>query len=217
MPGNSTQNSRTLLIGVVSLLVVVVALGAVIVVLQLRPSQAPQTDAERELRTWQEAADENPEAGWAHTGLGTALLRTGDVDQAFESFEKAVTLDPDQWLSWMQLGRISAEEDPETAILYLTESTRRARGTDKALPFLALGDLLDEQGDLSGAQEAFEESIAAAPFVFDGHFRLAEILEARGDVSGAIQQYRRAGEFDPNNKDVAEALERLGAGDDPQP
>jgi Tfp pilus assembly protein PilF len=44
---------------------------------------------------------------------------------------------------------------------------------------------------------------------------LAKALEALGDTKGALQEYRRALQFDPGNAEIENAIHRLNAGETP--
>jgi cytochrome c-type biogenesis protein CcmH/NrfG len=57
----------------------------------------------------------------------------------------------------------------------------------------------------------FRRAIVDAPFILEAHQGLGEALEALGDAEGALAQYEEALRFDPDNPQLLEAVERLGA------
>jgi tetratricopeptide (TPR) repeat protein len=217
MPGSNESRTlpRGLLVTVAALAVMVLGLGGAVIVLQLLPEDAPQTAAERSIRVWEQAVEDNPGQAWPYTGLGEAYLSDGRLEDAEEAFTEAVLIDQDQWDAWMRLGLMLVETDPTTAEQYLTEATRAAPRTAKAVPYAALGDFHLARGNLDEARAAYESAIADSPFVIEGHLGLAQTLEALGDIEGAITQYERAADFDPTNPIAGEGLERLGAAGDP--
>ncbi|GBE22411.1 MAG TPA: tetratricopeptide repeat protein [Actinobacteria bacterium] len=198
-----------LLIVVVALTLVVLGLGAVTVALQLRPERAPATAAERDIAIWKARLDENPSA-WAHTGLGLAYLDAGDETAATEAFHDALELNPNDWMALFQLGLLVKDTDPDTAVDYLSRSGDVAPRSQGVAPLVALGDLLLARGDAAGAKAAFERAISDYPFDFSSHFGLGQALEQLGDVAGALEQYQRAADFNPDSAEALDAIERLG-------
>lgn len=202
---------KSLVVAMFALTIAVMALGAVVVVIQLQPEDAPETKAERDIAIWERRLDENPDSSVALTGYGIALEDAGDVDGARTVFERAIGLNPAEWPALLRLGVIHMESDPGIADDYLERAGAAAPRNAKAPAYIALGDVRFAVGDFDGARRAYEDAVADAPFVFNSHLGLARALEKLGDVSGAIEQYRRAGDFNPSSPEVAEALERLGA------
>lgn len=200
-----------LLTVVVVLMIVVTGLGGAIVFLQLRPDPVPETMTALEITSWRDTVDRNPGAAWALAGLGNALLRNGEAEEARQTLERALEIDSNQWSALLDLAVMVSAEDHNRATEMLTRSAEYAPRENKALPFIALGDLLLKMDRPAEAQEAFEEAIADNRFVSDAHFGLGRALEARGDIDGAIAAYERASEFNPTNTDIRDALARLGA------
>ncbi|NOY56871.1 MAG: tetratricopeptide repeat protein [Actinobacteria bacterium] len=198
-----------LLIAVVALTLVVLGLGAVTVVLQLRPEKPPATAAARDAAIWQARIDEKPSA-WAHTGLGLTYLDAGDETAAAKAFHDALELDPNDWMALFQLGLLARDTDPDTAIDYLNRSADAAPRSRAFAPLVALGDFLLARGDASGAKVAYENAISDFPFDFSSHFGLGQALEQLGDTAGALEQYRRAADFNPDSEEALDAIRRLG-------
>ncbi len=213
MSGSSKQQSvpTGLLTVVVALMLVVLGLGAVVVYLQLQPDPAPETMTDLEIASWQETVDQNPDAAWAVAGLGNALLRNGQVEEARETLEQALEINPDQWSALLDLAVMTTGEDPEHAVEMLQRSALSAPRENKALPYVALGDLLLDLERPAEARTAFEEAIADNRFLSDAHFGLGRVLEALDDTAGAVAAYQRAAEFNPTSTEIQDALARLGA------
>lgn len=200
-----------LIAAVLGLTLAVMALGAVVLVIQLRPEPVPETQAARDIAIWEQRVADNPNVPGAYTGLGIAYEAAAQPASARTVFEHALTLNPNEWVALLRLGVMNMEEDPVAADRYLVRSTEAAPHNSKAGSFIALGDLRLAQKDAAGAKQAYEGAVADAPFLYTAHFGLAQALELLGDVDRAIEQYRRAADFYPSSPEVEEALLRLDA------
>ncbi len=206
-PGGRVSQRLLVLIGALAILVL--ALGAAVLLVQLQPEDAPSTQSQRDVALWRQEVDETPDSAGAHTGLGLALLRDGDTAEARSEFEQALTLDPNTAPALLQLGLLTVESDPDTADRLIARAGETFKRTYKASAYLALGDLRMSREDLTGAREAYELAIVDSPYVMNGHLGLAKALEQLGDLDGAYEQYRRAADFDPDNEEVKAALARF--------
>jgi tetratricopeptide (TPR) repeat protein len=69
------------------------------------------------------------------------------------------------------------------------------------------GNLLKDQGDLAGAKQQYQRSLAIDPSFAAGHYNLGITLKGLGDYPGAIAAYQQALKLQP---DYAEAHQNLG-------
>jgi len=187
----------------------VVGLGGTVLVLKLRPRPEPASDLQREIQRWEEAVDESPQDDWSHAGLGMALLVAGRDGDATAEFEQAVALNAKNWVALYQLGLLTRDSDPIRAEGLLEDAARYAPRTSKSAPLVALGNMALGRGDAEAARSAFRRAVADSPFLIDPHVGLARALEELGDEKGALEQYREAARYDPNNRQVNEAIDRL--------
>jgi tetratricopeptide (TPR) repeat protein len=200
---------KPLIVAVLVMTLVVLTLGGAVLAVRLRPDPTPRTTAERVLANWEGAVDQDPESDTAHTGLGLALIELGRTDDAREAFVTAVELNPKNWMANLQLGLMMRETNPERAVALLEASAKYAAPGDKAVPLIAEGDFLLEQGDAEGAKAAYRRSIADASYLFDSHYGLGQALEQLGEKKAAIEEYRAAGRFSPGDPRIEEAIARL--------
>jgi tetratricopeptide (TPR) repeat protein len=200
---------KSLVTAVLAMTLVVLGLGAAIVVIKLRPEPVPTTAVERGIYEWQAAVDANPKNDAALVGLGIALLDAGRTSDARDAFQKALELNDKNWMALLQLGLLVRDVNPTHAVDLLLESARRAPETNKVTSLVAAGDVLLEEGDLQGAQSAYQRAVADGPYVLEAHLGLAKSLEALGDNGGALEEYQKAAQFDPNNQEIADAIARL--------
>lgn len=207
------RRSQALVVGVLALTLVVMALGAAVLVVKLRPDSSAPSKTEQTLNLWEQAVEEDPESADAHTGFGMALLQTGRVDEAKAEFEEALRLNANNWMANFQLGLLLRETDPDRALTLLQASAKEAATEDKAVVLIATGDFLLKQGDAEGARDAYQRSIANLPYLFDSHYGLAQAFEQLGERRQAIKEYEAALRFAPGDERITEALDRLQRND----
>ncbi len=212
MSERSEAPPRGLVLAVLLLTLVVLGLGGAVLAVRLRPTGPPRTAVERDLAAWRQAVAAAPRDDRARTGLGLALLEAGRVAEARRAFEEALELNPENWMALFQLGLLEAERNPERAVRLLDRAARLAPRSSKAGPLVAEGDLLLKMGDPEGARAAYRRAIADVPFLFDAHLGLARALEALGEPERALEEYREAARFDPTDREVREAIDRLEGG-----
>lgn len=86
-----------------------------------------------------------------------------------------------------------------------------------SLALMAEGERLQKTGDLTGAAEFYESSLAADPRNSTAYVALGQIAQARGLAGSAIRHYREALALNPDNLDAlageGSALAQKGAVD----
>jgi tetratricopeptide (TPR) repeat protein len=200
---------KRLVMSVLVLTIVVLALGGAVVALKLKPARTPTGAIDRNVAMWEEAVIANPQDDSARVGLGIALLDAGRSGEARSAFHEALDLNKHNWSALFQLGLLARQDDPEGALDLLSRAAENAPQGSRAVPLVAMGDLLMQQDDPKRAAAAYQEASADAPYLFDAHFGLATALEAMGDKKAALAEYEAAASFDPTNQAVADAIARL--------
>ncbi len=200
---------RHLVLALLALVLVVMGLGGAVLAVKLRPAPPPATAAERDIGVLEEQVKRNPKDDWARAFLGSALVRAGRKEEAKAAFEEALRLNPKNPLACFELALLIKGSDPARAEELLRTAAENAPRTQKAAPYIALGDLLMEKGDAASARDAYEKAVADAPFLLDAHLGLAKALEALGEKGRALEEYRSALRFDPGNEEIKKAIARL--------
>jgi tetratricopeptide (TPR) repeat protein len=127
---------------------------------------------------------------------GTRALEAGDWPAAVDSLQKAVQLAPDdpalrhKYGTALALSGASARARDEFGVV-----TRRR--PDFAKAHYSLGLLRLQDGNVSGAVEAFERAVGAAPTYVEAHLQLAHTLRRSGNPAAALPAYARTLEIDP--------------------
>jgi tetratricopeptide (TPR) repeat protein len=206
------RQSRTLIVGVLALTLLVMALGAAVLVVKLRPDTSAPSKTQQSLNAWEQEIADNPDSADAQTGYGLALLGVGQVEKARTAFEEALRLDATNWNANFQLGLLLREVNPDRAVALLQAAAKSASTDDKAVVLLALGDFFLGHGDAESARDAYQRSIATVPYLFDSHYGLAQAFEQLGERRQAIKQYEEALRFAPDDQRITDALDRLKHG-----
>lgn len=121
--------------------------------------------AEEELKKCTEAQPEKTECYYT---LGTIYQEIERYDEAFETFERAIEVDPDDFGSLYQIGKTAAvsgknlERGIECLLSYLDRDTAPGNpGHDGA--YWRLGMIYKKQGKLEKARKSFERAIEINP------------------------------------------------------
>ncbi len=206
----SRGSTTGLVTAVLALTLIVLTLGGAVVAVKLRGDAAPPpTTAQGRVEQLERAVAADPEDPVARTALGLAYVEAGETERAIASFEEALRLDEGNWVAAYQLGLLLAERDPGRAAELLARAAKGAPPMSKAGPLVALGDLQLRAGDPETAKASYKRAVADVPYLLDAHLGLARALEALGDRAGALREYEQAQRFDPQNPEIAQAIERL--------
>jgi tetratricopeptide (TPR) repeat protein len=205
------KSPRGLLVAILMLTLLVMVLGGAVIAVKLRPEPLPTNTVERRVAAWEQAVADDPEDTNARTGLGLALLEAGRRSEAQEAFEQAVELYPRNPVALLQLALLVQGSNPEQAVSLLERAVKHAPRTQKAAAAIALGDLLMNQQDPEGAVKAYRIAVADGPYLLEAHWGLATAFEAVGEPERALDEYRYAQRFAPDDPALAEAIDRLEA------
>lgn len=167
-----------------------------------------------------QAVSLEPDNAAAHFNLGLLLADSGQLPSAILELRKAISLQPLQSRFYVDMSRMQElTKDREGAI----DSLRQAALLDPSNVEIAeqLKSLLAK--DQASQPEQSAATIKKAPFRYgapsntvNGHFAFGNQLVAEGDPLGAIGEFLRALEIQPNNSEVRYklALTYLKIGDD---
>jgi Tfp pilus assembly protein PilF len=123
-------------------------------------------------------------------------------------FERALALDPDNYVAHKVVGMVDLQERRlESALAHLREAVRLRPDYTEA--HYNLGALLASAGSLDEAIGHFEAAVESAPEAAQGHVNLGMALEMAGRSADAEADFRRALELDPANEPARARLGRL--------
>jgi tetratricopeptide (TPR) repeat protein len=193
------------------------------IVLELAPDDLPALARLAEVVLQQERWDEADAlfarlegeaafAAWAHWGRGRAALGAGRAAGAAALLERVLELQPQAGearyrlaLAYRDAGdRERAREllagGREGAVRFPDPVAAEVRGSVRGVgALLLLGRMAQDDGALEIAERHFREALALDPASPHAHRALAGVLQRRGDADGAIEEYARAVDLDPDN------------------
>lgn len=105
-------------------------------------------------------------------------------EAALAHYRVATGLGHEDPLVWRRMGNLSLGLGDLDLARGCFERALSQQASDPEL-FFGYGCLLDLEGELPGARQAFDAAIAIRPTYDDAYFRLAKVLRALGDEAGA--------------------------------
>ncbi|MCC7487798.1 MAG: tetratricopeptide repeat protein [Burkholderiales bacterium] len=147
-----------------------------------------------------------PGSARQHVSLGYALRSQGRLDEAIDSFRRAVDLEPQYAEGWHRLAQaLRAAGDRAQA----QAAVERALVIDPGYPaaWCTAGHLLADQGRAQAAADAYREAAARDPASAEARVGLGTALQALGRTEEAVAAHREALRLRP---DLPEAHNNLG-------
>jgi len=147
--------------------------------------------------------------------LGTALLKTGRMEEAIPHFRAAAALDPTDPNSTMNIGTYEqAHGNLPAAIELYRKAAEMARNPKvKARAYNNLGYAYKDIGDLADARSSLQSAVAVDPEFVGAWISLGLVAQRAGDLPLAISSYSRAIQIHPSDFGyllLAGALEASG-------
>jgi tetratricopeptide (TPR) repeat protein len=149
----------------------------------------------------------NPNDAAAHLNLGAAYAGMGMMDRAEEQFRAAVLLFPLDFNAHNLLGKLYFDSKR------LPEAEEQFRQSLQCEPNVAafdhLGYIYMQRADTVRAEKAFKAALSMNSTDGHAHFNLGQIYAATGRSTDALAEMQAALAADPNNAEVAAALQKL--------
>ena len=148
--------------------------------------------------------------------LATVLMREGKTDEMLATYERLLSLDPNQATAYNYLGyHFIGRRDFVKGEDYLKRY--RFLAPDQANPYDSLGELYANTGRYDEAEEHLKRALEIKPDFFPAIGHLGTLEVGRGNAEAAAAHFRRAAEMSENWKDkhgfvAAAAMSLLDAG-----
>jgi tetratricopeptide (TPR) repeat protein len=184
-----------------------VAAGAAIVlgVALTRQQIGYWQDSEALFRHMLAVTENNPVA---HHGLGVALGRKGQTDEAIRELQEALRLDPGYFEARYNLGvAFNRKGQPDEAIRQFQQALRLK--PDYSLAHNDLGVALGRKGQIDEAIRQLEEAIRWEPDYADAHYNLGLALSLKNRTGDAIRQFQEALRIKPDYPAARQNLDAL--------
>jgi protein O-mannosyl-transferase len=165
------------------------------------------------VRLWRHTLAVTTNNDVAERGLGTELLRLGQVDEAIAHDRAALRIHPRDANGLTNLANalLQKKEYPEAIRLYREVIGVRPNDSEMRRN---LGKALYQSGAIDQAVAEFREALRIRPHDSDAAYSLGNIFLEKGDAEAAIPYFRKATEANRNNVaaryNLAIALQRNG-------
>ncbi len=132
---------------------------------------------------------------WDYAGL--AWLRKGNAAKARECFNRSLIIDPDNPVTWYNLGHLQYSEYKETGdtsrLVQAEESFRKAVALDpsKGAAFFVLGVVMFHKESDPEAASCLDKALALDPGLSEAYYYLGLIRLRAGDGPGACAVFRK--------------------------
>ena len=156
----------------------------------------------------------------AEDHLGGALLADGQLEVAMPHFYRAVSINPDDPDSNLNIGSYEQQQRnfPQAIAQYkkvisATQDSAVVNAVERAKAFDNMGYAYRELGDLPLARESFEAAVASDPQFAKAWIGLGLVDQKSGNLGPAIQAYTQAMKLRPSDWGyllLARALEQSG-------
>ena len=172
------------------------------------PSEAEKKDAQQKVVQYQQEVKNNPNSAVAHTNLGEALRRTGDLEGASQQHQKALQLNHN--LQEAKVGQALVEQDKGNATAAERKIEDILSQNESAIIYNYLGKIIyHEKQDMKSAEAAFRKAIELDSNKANYHLTLGAILDLQGKEAEAISEYREAVRLASTNN-TSEEIVALG-------
>jgi len=162
------------------------------------------------LSTLDEAMRREPANAGLRMLRGEMCMNAGLLEQALESFHKALEVDPHLSVAHTYLGAVYQDlKRPADAEREYLAALASPAFPNPEKAYLGLGILYAGQGRDAEAEASLRKAVGLNPRYFAAHYELAGILERMGQLAEAVREYEVA---EPGYRDSAEFLYRLGVG-----
>ena len=150
---------------------------------------------------WRVTLARNSASWLAHNNLGDLLLKQKRLKEAFEQFQMALQIKPDDEKIWFNLGdAFTAERQPDMAIKCYRKAIEINPNYYNALN--NLGSALAAEGRFDEATGYFLQAKQIEPTSFMTLKNLASAQAATGRLEEAVGNYRQAVQINPNDPEA---------------
>jgi tetratricopeptide (TPR) repeat protein len=186
------------------------ALVAVTVGLLVFLSHAYAERYANSITLWTYTVKHDPQAWFAYTNLGDALLRSGRISEAIDALEQTVKIRPDFSKGRFNLGAALMQAGRSDEAIDQFEQVLKTN-PDYAPAYNNLGLILSDRGSYADAIAQFEQAIHYQPDYAAAYNNLGIALLRSGRTSEAIIQIREALKINPSYTQARDNLARLQA------
>lgn len=154
----------------------------------------------------------NPALAENYWKRGHAYFRTRQYDLAIGDYTRAMELD--QSLQYLRINRAQAYAmlgQWSAAILDCEQLlAKKPEPEVSAWAYITMASTHQGFGQYDQALDCYDQAVAIAPDYFSGYFHRGDFLHSRGQLSGALADFSKVLEIDPDNSEAAARCASLG-------
>lgn len=167
----------------------------------------------RDAESWngfRSLAQQYPGSAWGHLGMARVYLAWGTLDQAEGEFDRALALQPDNWIARLLRGqaRERRERTEEARVDYAAVLAADPQNPEARL---GMARILRRAGDAEGAAREAQAALGAFPDHYQALSLLGALALDRGDARQAAAWMQRASASGPRDRQARIAMARLQA------
>ncbi len=144
--------------------------------------------------------------------------KTHQYSQAVATYQKVLTLTPDDAKTYNNLGSVYAEMNKQDDALQAFQKAATLDPTHAGTYYFNLGAIMYNQGKMDEAGEAFKKAIAADPKNANAYYYEGQALLGKATMSkdgkiqalpGTVEAFQKSLELDPNGPNAAAAKQMI--------
>jgi len=152
-------------------------------------------DIDRAEDAYRKALEFNPKNSDAYNGIGSVLIRKGQVEEAFSYFNKALEMDPKNKAVYFNLGLAQSEQgNLNEAIRYYDHALAIDPNYTDAL--CNMGVIFASMGRDDEAAAYYDKALESDPTHIVAHSNLGNLLAKQKKYDEAIAHYKEAIKYD---------------------
>ena len=176
---------------------------------QLR-NQPPRTYYDLQLRIWQSAVQKHPTSAENHTNLGYIYYKMGNYRRALGEFNTALRYNSKAANAYYYRGLLYEKRGQYSKAIADFKLTAKYIGEgNKFLSLYELGKIYQDKKKYKTAAKYYNQAVKDKPMMWNTFARLGEVYEKLGEDSKALENYKKAARFNPNNSKLKKAISRL--------
>jgi tetratricopeptide (TPR) repeat protein len=154
-----------------------------------------------EIALWEDVASKAPENARAQAIIGIGQISKGNIDQAIERFQKAISIKPDYSDAVICLGNAylekgMLEEGYQQFLKALTIGNMDFES--RAQLMMNIGNYNIKKGQLDMAIYYYNNALSITPNVASIHYNLGQAFKVKGMADKATEEFNRARQLNPD-------------------
>ncbi len=136
-----------------------------------------------------------------------AEYRMKEYNKALVHYETALTIDPNDSISWCHVGNMNAFEGKQELAMKAYDRALKADPTN-AYAWNNKGAIYQSLAMYEDALVCFDKAASYMPGLFDAHMNMAKLFSKTSHTADAVEHYRIAAGIRPDSETAREGLKR---------